>query len=79
MSPSKKVTNSLSNFTFDGIAFSNLRIGEFCLRLPRETQPGLLRAKDAAKKLMALGLEFSSMEEIIKEGVESLKSKGFIS
>ncbi|XP_010443586.1 PREDICTED: cinnamoyl-CoA reductase 1-like [Camelina sativa] len=48
-------------------------------KLPRETQPGLLRAKNASKKLMELGLEFSSMEEIIKEGVESLKSKGFIS
>lgn len=48
-------------------------------RLPRDTQPGLLRAKDAAKKLMDLGLEFIPMEQIIKESVESLKSKGFLS
>lgn len=48
-------------------------------RLPRDTQPGLLRAKDASKKLMDLGLQFIPMEQIIKESVESLKSKGFIS
>ncbi|KAJ7959876.1 putative Cinnamoyl-CoA reductase [Quillaja saponaria] len=48
-------------------------------RLPRDTQPGLLRAKDGSKKLIDLGLEFIPMEQIIRDGVESLKSKGFIS
>ncbi|KAI4318313.1 hypothetical protein L6164_026100 [Bauhinia variegata] len=48
-------------------------------RLPRDTQPGLLRAKDASKKLIDLGLQFIPMEQIIKEAVDSLKSKGFIS
>lgn len=48
-------------------------------RLPRDTQPGLLRAKDGGKKLMDLGLEFIPVEVIIKDAVESLKSKGFIS
>ncbi|XP_010551176.1 PREDICTED: cinnamoyl-CoA reductase 1 [Tarenaya hassleriana] len=48
-------------------------------KLPRDTQPELLRAKNASKKLMGLGLEFIPMDQIIKEGVESLKSKGFIS
>lgn len=48
-------------------------------KLPRDTQPGLLRAKNASKKLMDLGLEFIPMDQIIKEGVESLKSTGFIS
>lgn len=48
-------------------------------RLPRDTQPGLLRAKDASKKLMDLGLQFIPIEQIIKESVESLKSKGFLS
>ena len=48
-------------------------------RLPKDTQPGLLRAKGGAKKLMDLGLQFIPMEQIIKESVESLKSKGFIS
>ncbi|KAJ9167449.1 hypothetical protein P3X46_022101 [Hevea brasiliensis] len=46
--------------------------------LPKDTQPGLLRAKDGAKKLMDLGLEFIPMEQIIKDAVESLKSKGLI-
>ncbi|GLT80728.1 hypothetical protein SLA2020_521520 [Shorea laevis] len=48
-------------------------------RFPRDTQPGLLRAKNAAKKLIDLGLEFIPMEQIIKDSVEFLKSKGFIS
>lgn len=48
-------------------------------RLPRDTQPGLLRAKDGGKKLVDLGLEFISMEQIIRDAVEGLKSKGFIS
>ncbi|KAI5576753.1 hypothetical protein BDE02_09G066200 [Populus trichocarpa] len=48
-------------------------------RLPKDTQPGLLRAKNGAKKLMDLGLEFIPMEQIIKDAVESLKSEGFIS
>lgn len=48
-------------------------------RLPKDTQPGLLRTKNGAKKLMDLGLEFIPMEQIIKDSVESLKSKGFIS
>ncbi|XP_041995066.1 phenylacetaldehyde reductase-like [Salvia splendens] len=48
-------------------------------KLPRDTQPGLLRSKDGAKKLKDLGLEFIPMEQIIKDGVESLRSKGYIS
>lgn len=48
-------------------------------RLPKDTQPGLLRAKTASKKLMDLGLQFIPMEQIIKDSVESLRSKGFIS
>lgn len=41
--------------------------------LPRDTQPGLLRAKNGGTKLMDLGLEFIPMEQIIKDAVESLK------
>uniref|UniRef100_A0A2P2JKA2 Cinnamoyl-CoA reductase n=2 Tax=Rhizophora mucronata TaxID=61149 RepID=A0A2P2JKA2_RHIMU len=48
-------------------------------RLPKDTQPGLLRAKNGAKKLMDLGMEFIPMEQIIKDSVESLKSRGLIS
>ncbi|ONH99805.1 hypothetical protein PRUPE_6G051400 [Prunus persica] len=47
--------------------------------LPKDTQPGLLREKNGAMKLMNLGLEFIPMDQIIKDAVESLKSKGFIS
>ncbi|KAL2899305.1 Cinnamoyl-CoA reductase 1 [Bienertia sinuspersici] len=47
--------------------------------LPRDTQPGLLRTKDAAKKLMDLGMQFIPMDQIVKDSVESLKSKGFLS
>uniref|UniRef100_A0A803PWW0 NAD-dependent epimerase/dehydratase domain-containing protein n=1 Tax=Cannabis sativa TaxID=3483 RepID=A0A803PWW0_CANSA len=46
--------------------------------LPRDTQPGLLRANNAAKKLIDMGLQFIPMEQIIKDSVESLKSKGFL-
>lgn len=48
-------------------------------RFPKDTQPGLLRFKNASKKLMDLGLEFLPMEQIIMDSVESLKSKGFLS
>ncbi|XP_058089472.1 phenylacetaldehyde reductase-like [Magnolia sinica] len=45
---------------------------------PKDTQPGLLRAQNPSKKLIALGLNFIPMEEIIKDSVESLKSKGYV-
>ncbi|CAL0315608.1 unnamed protein product [Lupinus luteus] len=48
-------------------------------KIPRDTQPGLLRAKDGAKKLMDMGLQFIPMDQIIKDAVENLKNKGFIS
>ncbi|KAL2975796.1 hypothetical protein AAZX31_14G182600 [Glycine max] len=48
-------------------------------KMQRDTQPGLLRTKDGAKKLMDLGLQFIPMEKIIKDAVEDLKSKGFLS
>lgn len=47
--------------------------------LPRDTQPGLLRAERASKKLIALGLDFIPVEQIIKDSVECLKNKGLIS
>ncbi|XP_057782584.1 phenylacetaldehyde reductase-like [Salvia miltiorrhiza] len=48
-------------------------------KLPRDTQPGILRSRDGAKKLMDLGFKFIPMDQIIKDGVESLRSKGYIS
>jgi len=47
--------------------------------LPKDTQPGLVRAEVGSKKLVALGLQVSPMEKIIRDAVESLKSRGFIS
>ncbi|KAL9246091.1 hypothetical protein vseg_019670 [Gypsophila vaccaria] len=47
-------------------------------RFSGETQPGLVPCKEAAKKLIDLGLEFTPFEEAIKETVESLKAKGFL-
>lgn len=38
-----------------------------------------MRTKDGAKKLMDLGLQFIPMDQIIKDSIESLKAKGFIS
>jgi hypothetical protein len=33
----------------------------------------------ASKKLVALGLQFRPLEKIIRDAVESLKSRGYIS
>ncbi|KAH7672576.1 Cinnamoyl-CoA reductase protein [Dioscorea alata] len=45
---------------------------------PKDTQPGVLRAQNPSKKLIALGMSFIPMEQIIKDAVESLKSKAYI-
>ena len=50
-----------------------------CCRLPKDTQPGLVRAEVGSKKLVALGLQVSPMEKNIRDAVERLKSRGFIS
>ncbi|CAN6286381.1 unnamed protein product [Urochloa humidicola] len=48
-------------------------------KLPKDTQPGLVRAEVGSKKLIALGLQISPVEKIIRDAVESLKSRGYIS
>ncbi|CAN6308754.1 unnamed protein product [Urochloa humidicola] len=48
-------------------------------KFPMDTQPGLVRAEVGSKKLVALGLQFSPVEKIIRDAVESLKSRGYIS
>ncbi|GMH12343.1 hypothetical protein Nepgr_014184 [Nepenthes gracilis] len=47
-------------------------------RMPKDTQPGLLRAKNGSQKLMDLGLQFIPVEQIIKDAVESLRGKGYV-
>ncbi|CAN6286396.1 unnamed protein product [Urochloa humidicola] len=54
--------------------YPNYKVPKF----PRDTQPGLVRAEVASKKLVALGLQFSPLEKIIRDAVESLKIKGYI-
>ena len=48
-------------------------------RFPEDPQPGLVRAEVGSKKLVALGLQVSPVEKIIRDAVESLKSRVFIS
>ncbi|PHU10171.1 hypothetical protein BC332_22031 [Capsicum chinense] len=47
-------------------------------RFTGETQPGLVACKDAAKKLIDLGLIFTPVEDAVKDTVDSLKAKGFL-
>ncbi|CAM8915844.1 unnamed protein product [Rhodiola kirilowii] len=48
-------------------------------RLPKDTQPGLMRSEHGSRKLMELGMKFIPMEQTIRDAVESLREKGFIS
>ncbi|KAF2317303.1 hypothetical protein GH714_019857 [Hevea brasiliensis] len=47
-------------------------------RFVGETQPGLTTCKDAAKRLIEMGLVFTPVEDAIQDTVESLKAKGFL-
>ncbi|PIA47011.1 hypothetical protein AQUCO_01400017v1 [Aquilegia coerulea] len=47
-------------------------------RFNEETQPGLMGCKDAAKRLIDLGLVFTPIEDAVREAVESLREKGFL-
>ncbi|XP_010252257.1 PREDICTED: cinnamoyl-CoA reductase 2 [Nelumbo nucifera] len=47
-------------------------------RFTEETHPGMMGCKDAAKRLIELGLVFTPIEDAIRDTVESLKAKGFL-
>ncbi|KDP32447.1 hypothetical protein JCGZ_13372 [Jatropha curcas] len=47
-------------------------------RFVGETQPGLAACKDAAKRLIELGLVFTPVEAAVQETVQSLIAKGFL-
>ncbi|XP_061354225.1 phenylacetaldehyde reductase [Gastrolobium bilobum] len=47
-------------------------------RFPAETQPGLTPCKDAARRLIDLGLVFTPVEDAVREAAESLIAKGFL-
>uniref|UniRef100_A0A0C9RHH0 TSA: Wollemia nobilis Ref_Wollemi_Transcript_21970_1125 transcribed RNA sequence n=1 Tax=Wollemia nobilis TaxID=56998 RepID=A0A0C9RHH0_9CONI len=58
-------------------------VAEICPEYPvhrfrEETQPGLLRCKDAAKKLIDLGLCFTPIEVAIQQSITSMKERGFL-
>ena len=53
----------------------SLRVSTY--RFTVETQPGLKESKDAAKRLIDLGLVFSPLEDVVRDTVESLKAKGW--
>ncbi|TKY72326.1 Cinnamoyl-CoA reductase 2 [Spatholobus suberectus] len=47
-------------------------------RFPAETQPGLTPCKDAARRLIDLGLVFTPIQDAVREAAESLIAKGFL-
>ncbi|XP_071733631.1 phenylacetaldehyde reductase-like [Rutidosis leptorrhynchoides] len=47
-------------------------------RFEGETQVGMVSCEDAAKKLIDMGMVFTSVDDAVRETVESLKSKGFL-
>ncbi|KAF8693546.1 hypothetical protein HU200_038948 [Digitaria exilis] len=54
--------------------YPNYKVPKF----PKDTQPGLARAEVGSKKLIALGLQISPLEKIIRDAVESLRTRGYI-
>lgn len=47
-------------------------------RFNGDTQPGLTACKDAAKRLISLGIVFRPIEVAIRDTVQSLRAKGFL-
>lgn len=47
-------------------------------RFDGETHPGLVACKDAAKRLINLGIVFTPVEDAVRDTVDSLKAKGFL-
>lgn len=46
-------------------------------RVEEDKQSWVVRAESPSKKLIELGLHFTPLEKLIKDTVESLKSKGY--
>ncbi|KAK6945665.1 NAD-dependent epimerase/dehydratase [Dillenia turbinata] len=47
-------------------------------RFTGETHPGMVACKDAAKRLIDLGLVFTPTEDAVRDTVESLKARGYL-
>lgn len=61
-----------------GLVLSPIIVDKIEYRFTGETQPGLVACKDAAKKLIDLGLIFTPVEDAVKDTVNSLKAKGLL-
>ncbi|EOA24408.1 hypothetical protein CARUB_v10017659mg [Capsella rubella] len=71
-------TNGIYQFSEFAALVSKL-FPEFSIhKFDKETQPGLTSCDDAAKRLIELGLNFTDVEDAVKETVQSLKDKGFL-
>ncbi|XP_010554339.1 PREDICTED: cinnamoyl-CoA reductase 1 isoform X2 [Tarenaya hassleriana] len=71
-------TNGVYQFSEFAALVSKL-FPEFSVhRFEGETQPGLKRCVEAAKRLMELGMTFTPLEVAVTETVESLRAKGFL-
>lgn len=51
----------------------------FEYRFEGETQAGMVSCEDAAKRLIDMGMVFTKVEDAVRETVDSLISKGFLS
>ncbi|XP_015891191.3 phenylacetaldehyde reductase [Ziziphus jujuba] len=71
-------TNGILQFRDFAEKVSNLFPNFPVHRFIGETQPGLKECKDAAKRLINLGLVFTPLEDALQETVDSLKAKGFL-
>ncbi|RDX94884.1 Cinnamoyl-CoA reductase 1, partial [Mucuna pruriens] len=71
-------TNGIYHFSTFATLVSDL-FPEFPIhRFQAETQPGLTPCKDAAKRLIDLGLVFTPVQDAVREAAESLIAKGFL-
>ncbi|KAM1332232.1 hypothetical protein ACFX13_045404 [Malus domestica] len=71
-------TNGIFQFANFALTVSKLFPHFPIHRFSGETQPGLKECKDAAKRLIELGLVFKPVEDAVQDTVESLKAKGFL-
>nr|XP_009415026.2 PREDICTED: cinnamoyl-CoA reductase 1 [Musa acuminata subsp. malaccensis] len=71
-------TNGIYQFKDFAETVDKLCPGYNVHRFTEETQPGLVALKDAAKKLLELGLVFRPIENAIKDSQESLIAKGYL-
>ncbi|XP_071724722.1 cinnamoyl-CoA reductase 1-like [Rutidosis leptorrhynchoides] len=72
-------TNGIYQFSEFALKVSQLFPDYPVYRFTELTNRGIVSCKDAAKKLIGLGLVFTPLEETILESAQSLKAKGLLS